>query len=142
MFGILATFEIHLAVMLGRCATRTGTQFQTFQSILMPSSWGPNSPRIFIQGTRRNSRKRLLFKVCLAFTWRNRSNPANVLIRSISISAEMQIEYLPLQGTEFTTRTFFPRTEKHCEQCCVDGLVTTMHHKKMTIAPIIPMADK
>ena len=53
----------------------------------------------------------------------------------------MQTEYLTLQGTEVTTRTFFPRTEKHCEQCCVDGPLTTVHYKKMTIAPIIPMTN-
>jgi hypothetical protein len=133
--------------MLGRYATRNGKQFQTFQSILMPSSCGSNSPRIFSQGTRRNWRKRLwLFfqgrPTILAFTSMNRSNTGNVSIRSVGISAEMQTEYLPLHVKKVTARIFFPRTEKHYEQCCVDGPLTTMHHKKMTIAPIIPLTDK
>jgi hypothetical protein len=38
IFYILATFEIYPAVMVGRYATRNGTQFQAFQGIFMPSS--------------------------------------------------------------------------------------------------------
>jgi len=78
----------------------------------------------------------------MAFTWRNRRNQGNVSIRSVGISAEIQTEYLPPQVRKVTSRTFFPRTEKHYEQCSADGPLTAIHHKKMTIAPVMSMTDK
>jgi hypothetical protein len=74
----------------------------------------------------------------LAFTWRKRSNPGNVSIRSVGISAEIQTEYLPLQVRKNT----FPRTEKHYEQCSAEGPLTAMYQKKMTIAPAMSITDK
>ena len=135
-------------MMLGRYASRNGTvhgfrHFKVSQCLLLEGQIVRESSfRVlaeiggndygFFQGR----------STILAFTWRNRSNPGKVSIRSVGISVEIQTEYLPLQVRNVTTRTFFPRTEKHYEQCSTDGPLTTMHHKKMTIAPAMSMRDK